>query len=582
MASSTVFISYRREDSAGHAGRLFDRLAGKLGRDRVFRDVDNIRPGEDFTDVVRERIHSSEVLFVLIGPRWLTATDADGARRLDDPNDTVRLEIETGLQGKIRVIPVLLPGATMPKTKDLPGTLAPLVKLNAYEVSETHFDQDVLKLLGEVKAPLWVTMFAELKRRPIYVVAAAILLAGVITVPVFRSHREALVPQSATSTSPDRDPSDPAVLRPAVSPTMTPDQARDQLGRLGLSYNSDAFIGAASNGDLTAVSLFLRAGMRPDAGSPDAPSALEQALDEGHPDVARVLIEAGANVERSLRAVARDGDEQLFNLLLSKKPDQQALAAALYEAAGTGHINLVKELLDRGIGPNDRWGGNLPLESAAYAGRTEVVKLLLARGADVNAVDKGSGGEGETALHYAARSGATDVVGLLLSAGASVNVQDKEGTTPLMDGVAHRQITMMLLENKANVNLRDEAGRTALMLAAGQHLTSIIKLIVDKGADINAQDKRGWTPLMFTSGAIDSVDDPETVQTVLDNGGDPNKQDAGGYTALMYAAGKGLNGAVRVLLAAGANRDKKNKEGQTALQLATASSAKHVMEMLKK
>jgi hypothetical protein len=100
MPSLTVFICYRRDDSAGYAGRLCDRLVKALGRDRVFRDADGLQPGDNFLQSIRERVSAADVLFVLIGPRWLAATDREGYRRLDDPHDLVRLEIELGLERK--------------------------------------------------------------------------------------------------------------------------------------------------------------------------------------------------------------------------------------------------------------------------------------------------------------------------------------------------------------------------------------------------------------------------------------------------------------------------------------------------
>jgi ankyrin repeat protein len=289
-------------------------------------------------------------------------------------------------------------------------------------------------------------------------------------------------------------------------------------------------------------------------------------------------------VNRALLSVAQNGNEDLFHLLLSKKPSHEGLAGALYLAAESGHIKLVRQLLDMGLSANDKWGGNVPLEGAAYYGQIEIVKLLLDRGADVNAVNTGSGGNGETALHYSTRSEANtpDIVRLLLSAGASVNVQDKSGTTPLMNALNHRDIALMLLQSGANVSLRSDSGETALMYAAGRHLTGMIKILVERGADINAKNKHGWTPLMFSSGAIDLADNPETVQAVLDNGADVNKQDFGGWTALMYAVKGGLNGAVRMLIGAGADRDKRNKDGQTALQLATINAHKQIISMFGK
>ena len=549
--SSTVFISYRREDSAGHAGRLFDRLASKLGRDHVFRDVDNIRPGENFTEAIRRKIEASDVLFVVIGPRWLTAAGPHGQRRLEDPTDLVRLEIEMGFERKMRVIPVLLPGAAMPTANELPDTLASLARLNAYEIRETHFDQDVRQLIAEVKFSSRLNPYLLSRARAMYLVILAIVFVAAMVFSRFWLH--------------------PLFV-------MTREQARDRLARLDLTYDTDRFVAAVREGDAAAVSLFLQAGMKPDA----APSALATALDEGHPEVAKALIEAGANVDRALLSVAQNGNEDLLPLLLSRKPSQEGLSGALYLAAEGGHIKFVKRLLDVGLNPNDKWGGNVPLHGAAYGGQTETVTLLLDRGADVNEVDTGTGGNGETALHYASRSGenTVEIVTLLLRAGASANAQDSSGNTPLMNALDHRDIALMLLQSGANVNLRTNDGTTALMYAAGRHLTGMIKVLVDKGADINVQNKRGWTPLMWTSGAIDSVDDPETVQSVIANGADVNTQDFDGWTALMYAAREGLERAVRVLIGARADRQKQNKHGQTALTIANINSRKQIVSVL--
>jgi ankyrin repeat protein len=137
-----------------------------------------------------------------------------------------------------------------------------------------------------------------------------------------------------------------------------------------------------------------------------------------------------------------------------------------------------------------------------------------------------------------------------------------------MSALDDRDISLMLLAHGADVNLRNTGGNTALIYAAARHLTGMIQILVKHGADINAQNNAGTTALMNASGAIDSVDDPATVQSVLENGADSNHSDHKGYTALMYAAEQGLNGAVHVLIAAGADVDKRNKDGKTALELA--------------
>jgi len=548
MASPTVFISYRREDSAGHAGRLFDRLASKLGRGHVFRDVDNIRPGENFIEAIRQRISASDVLFVLIGPRWLNAVDGEGRKRLEGPDDLVRLEIEVGLERKVRLIPVLLPGASMPTEKELPETLAPLSRFNALEIREATFEQDVLHLIAATGAPRRLYAYRLLSdRRTSLIVLAGVAVMGAI-LSVYWAH--------------------PMIL-------MSPERARAKLAAMGRSYDPGSLTQAARDGDAAAVSLFLRAGMKADARPlPGTSSALDFAMDERHFDVARILIDGGADLEHSMILVARSGNPELFRLLMSKNPSRKVLAGALYQAAEAGHIELVKQLLDSGLTPNDRWAGSLPLEGAVYDGQTDVVKLLLDRRADVNAADSNPGGSGETALHYATRTGAksaAEIVGLLLGSGVAVNVQDQRGNTPLMSALDNREIALMLLAHGADVNLRDTGGNTALMYAAARHVTGMIQILVKHGADINSENNAGTTALMNTAGAIDSVDDPETVQTVLDNGADSNQSNHEGYTALMYAAEQGLNGAVRVLIAAGANIGKKNKDGKTALQLASGN-----------
>jgi hypothetical protein len=112
---SKIFITYRREDSAATCGRIYDRLVGRFGIMNVFKDVDSIPIGVNFKGRISELIAQCGVQLVVIGRQWLEVTNAQGQRRLDDPDDFVRLEIETGLQRKIVVIPVLVQGATVPR-----------------------------------------------------------------------------------------------------------------------------------------------------------------------------------------------------------------------------------------------------------------------------------------------------------------------------------------------------------------------------------------------------------------------------------------------------------------------------------
>jgi hypothetical protein len=141
-----IFISYRREDSGGYAGRIFDRLTTRLGHDNVFYDVDAIPPGRDFVEVLSERVGKCDALLAVIGKHWTASLDANNRRRLDDPQDFVRIEIEAALKRGVPVIPVLVDGAPMPRAEELPDGLKGLVRRQAVEISHTRFDTDAERL----------------------------------------------------------------------------------------------------------------------------------------------------------------------------------------------------------------------------------------------------------------------------------------------------------------------------------------------------------------------------------------------------------------------------------------------------
>lgn len=142
-----VFISYRRSDTAGWAGRIADRLGAKLGRPRVFLDVENLPEAENIRTAIRSALKDSEAILVLIGPRWI---DEAGMSRLADENDYVRLEIELAIAGDIRIIPVLVDQAVMPAEHVLPMTIRPLAGINAVTVDASHFDTDLETLISTV------------------------------------------------------------------------------------------------------------------------------------------------------------------------------------------------------------------------------------------------------------------------------------------------------------------------------------------------------------------------------------------------------------------------------------------------
>jgi glycerophosphoryl diester phosphodiesterase len=146
-----VFISYRRQETAWPARQLYDVLVAELGPDRVFKDVDDIEPGDDFVERIQSAVGSCQVLLALIGPQWLTVTDANGVRRLDDPEDFVRLEVETALnRDDVRVIPILVDDAKMPRPQELPKGLAALTRRQAVEINPVDFDtRRLLRVLND-------------------------------------------------------------------------------------------------------------------------------------------------------------------------------------------------------------------------------------------------------------------------------------------------------------------------------------------------------------------------------------------------------------------------------------------------
>lgn len=148
MARHAIFIGYRRDDTVDVAGRIYDALARTFGARRIFKDVDNLRPGAHFGDYIKTVLPQCRVFLALIGPNWLEARDERGARRIDDANDWVRIEIETALTTpRLDVVPVLVNGARMPKADELPASLRGLVERHAATIRrDPDFHDDVRRL----------------------------------------------------------------------------------------------------------------------------------------------------------------------------------------------------------------------------------------------------------------------------------------------------------------------------------------------------------------------------------------------------------------------------------------------------
>jgi hypothetical protein len=149
-----IFINYRRDDSISTAGRLHDRLAQTFARNNLFMDVDHLPAGVDFVDYLNSQVAACDIFLAIIGPNWLNAKDDSGRRRFDNPDDFVSVEIAAALARNIRVIPVLVDGAHMPKADNLPDSIKPLVRRNAVEVRNTHFGRDAEALVEKVREAL--------------------------------------------------------------------------------------------------------------------------------------------------------------------------------------------------------------------------------------------------------------------------------------------------------------------------------------------------------------------------------------------------------------------------------------------
>lgn len=146
---SGIFITYRRDDSMGFAGRLEDDLSDRFGDAMIFRDRE-IPPGEDFATHLRDTLDSADIALAIIGPDWLDCRNADGQRRLDAPDDWVRLELETMLARGIPIVPVLVGGATMPPPQELPENLVEFSRRQAFPLSDLRWRSEVEELASRL------------------------------------------------------------------------------------------------------------------------------------------------------------------------------------------------------------------------------------------------------------------------------------------------------------------------------------------------------------------------------------------------------------------------------------------------
>ena len=149
---TAVFVSYRRADAQGWAGRLEADLSAAFGAQARFFDLASIPPGADFLQNIERALDAADAVLVLVGPRWLDLRDEQGARRLDQQQDVVASEVARALERSVLTIPVLLGGAAMPRAETLPERLRRLTRLNAVELSDSRWQHDCGRLLAALEA----------------------------------------------------------------------------------------------------------------------------------------------------------------------------------------------------------------------------------------------------------------------------------------------------------------------------------------------------------------------------------------------------------------------------------------------
>ena len=141
-----IFISYRRSDTQGYAGRLSDSLENYFGGNRIFRDIDDIIGGSEFAKDIEDQMSSADAVIILIGPKWLSVSNEDGTRRIDNPEDWVVQEIVSSIELGIPLFPVLIEDTILPRKNELPENLAPILNYNAITITDRNWDSDVLGL----------------------------------------------------------------------------------------------------------------------------------------------------------------------------------------------------------------------------------------------------------------------------------------------------------------------------------------------------------------------------------------------------------------------------------------------------
>ena len=317
-----VFVSYRREDSAGHTGRLYDRLRAELGPDRVFMDITGIEAGVDFVDAIEDAVSSCELLLVVIGPRWLTSAHASGQPRLHDAADFIRIEVATALKRQVRVIPVLVGGASMPAPDALPDDLKGLTRRQAAELRDSRWDADVndfvevLERVLRLQPPEQLRPPAAATRRARVsywkwgaAVAAGVVVAAVAAWFSLYPERERLEPAAAYAVATGPEPgSEPDPVDPAPPNPRAGVQPPSNTTAAPISNKAAATTPATTKPPaLTSPPVTKVTGPEASAGGPSVPNVIGLDLRSARAEIERAGLTMGPLQDRA-SLTARPGE----------------------------------------------------------------------------------------------------------------------------------------------------------------------------------------------------------------------------------------------------------------------------------